>query len=133
MVKQLDPQGVAARRGDLQRHRGKYVVPGPNFIWSIDGYMKLVNYGIEVYAVMDAYSRKIIPAYVGLSSSRTAISVSKQSFTHLREGQRLPRNIRSDRGTETGMLAAAQYTFRKAEDPESSFAKCHLYGTSTTN
>ncbi|KAL6229678.1 hypothetical protein BDW75DRAFT_235014 [Aspergillus navahoensis] len=30
---------------------------GPNFIWSIDGYLKLAPYGIEIYAAIDAYSR----------------------------------------------------------------------------
>lgn len=76
-VKQLDPDGVYRRANDLQRHRGEYIVPGPNWLWSIDGHCKLNFYGIEIYAAIDAYSRYIIWIYVGISS-RTAVSVLRQ-------------------------------------------------------
>jgi hypothetical protein len=50
---------AAERRGlqDLQQERCVYVVPGSNYVWSMDGYLKLAPYGIEVYAAIDAYSR----------------------------------------------------------------------------
>ena len=53
------------------------MVPGPNFLWSIDGYMKLQLYGIEIYAGIDAYSQYIIWIYVGITA-RTEVSVLKQ-------------------------------------------------------
>jgi hypothetical protein len=34
-----------------------YCVPGPNYIWSVDGHMKLELFGTEIYAGVDAYSR----------------------------------------------------------------------------
>ncbi|OJJ07710.1 hypothetical protein ASPVEDRAFT_46950 [Aspergillus versicolor CBS 583.65] len=77
MYRELAPMAVHQRWQDLQRHRGAYFTPGPNFIWSIDGYLKLAPYGIEIYAAIDAYSRYIIWIYVGISS-RTAVSVLRQ-------------------------------------------------------
>ncbi|KAH8725979.1 hypothetical protein GQ44DRAFT_759030 [Phaeosphaeriaceae sp. PMI808] len=41
------------------RRRGEYIVPGPNWVWSIDGHEKLKPYGIQIYACIDAYSRYI--------------------------------------------------------------------------
>lgn len=59
------------RIADLQRKRGAYVSPGPNHVWHMDGYLKLVNYGIEMYAAIDGYSRFILWIYIGVSA-RTA-------------------------------------------------------------
>ena len=52
------------RLHDLQQRQGAYIVRGPDFIWSIDGYMKLEPFGIEIYAGIDAYSGMIIWCYV---------------------------------------------------------------------
>lgn len=58
IVKQLDPIGVMERTFNLfTSPRGNYRTPGPNFVWSIDGHLKLQMYGIEIYAAIDAYSR----------------------------------------------------------------------------
>jgi hypothetical protein len=73
----LNPEGVERRRRDVQRRRGEYIVPGPNFIWSVDGHNKLKEYGIEIYAGIDAYSRYVTWIYVGVSSG-TSISVVQQ-------------------------------------------------------
>ena len=43
----------------------------------MDRYLKLAPYGIEIYAVIDAYSRYILWVYVGITS-RTAVSVLRQ-------------------------------------------------------
>ena len=60
IMKELDPNGVANRRLFLSSSpRGGYFVPGPNFVWSIDGHHKLSMYGIEIYAGIDAYSRYV--------------------------------------------------------------------------
>ena len=54
----LDPAGIASRPFALQRiPRGTYHVPGPDFVLSVDGHHKMSEYGIEVYAGIDGYSR----------------------------------------------------------------------------
>ena len=60
IIKELDSNSVANRRLFLSSspHDG-YFVPGPNFVWSLDGHHKLSMYGIEIYAGIDAYSRYV--------------------------------------------------------------------------
>jgi hypothetical protein len=54
-LKLQDPTGTKTRKPEAKRKRRlEYIVPGPNFLWSIDGHDKLANYGIEIYAAIDA-------------------------------------------------------------------------------
>lgn len=116
----------------MQRDRGAYIVPGPNFVWSIDGHLKLEAFGFEIYAGVDAYSRYIIWVYVGITA-RTAVSVLRQFLDVVKEIQRQPRIIRSDRGTETVLLAEGHHRLLRAHDPEISLKDCYFYGPSTKN
>jgi len=60
ILKSIDPVGVTSRHLLLTtRPQDAYRVPGPNFVWSIDGYHKLSMYGIEIYAGIDAFSREV--------------------------------------------------------------------------
>jgi hypothetical protein len=77
-LQQLDPEGTAKRHPKARKvPKAEYIVPGPNYLWSLDGHDKFRNYGIEIYGAIDAYSRRIIWLYVG-NSNRTKISVVKQ-------------------------------------------------------
>ena len=76
ILKEVDPYCVALRCRDMLRKRGSYIVAGPNYVWSIDGHIKLRQYGIEIYGSIDAYSRYIPWIYVGVSVA-TAVSVAK--------------------------------------------------------
>jgi len=126
------PDAVLRRRRDLQRKRGAYIVQGPNEIWAVDGYMKLQPYGIEVYASIDAYSRYIIWIYVGISA-RTQVSVVRQYLDTVKTVQTVPKRVRSDHGTETGLLGGAQCQLVQAHDPSVQAEDCYIYGTSTEN
>lgn len=128
----VNPEGIDRRRRELQRHRGEYVVPGPNFIWSIDGYDKLKPYGIEIYACIDAYSRFIVWIYIGTSNA-TQLSCVRQFLDTLEEMEQQPRFVRSDRGTETPRLANLHFELQQAVEPNLRFEDCYLYGTSTAN
>ena len=58
ILRELDPVGVQQRPFSMQRTpHGTYQVPGVNYVWSVDGHHKLSEYGIEIYAGIDAYSR----------------------------------------------------------------------------
>lgn len=116
----------------MQRHKGEYIVPGPNYLWSIDGYAKLNAWGIEIYAAIDAYSRKIIWIYVGISA-RTAVSVLRQYLDTLENEKIHPCILRSDRGGETPLIASAHHEFVKKHDNTVAFKHCYYYGTSTKN
>ena len=126
------PEAVEARKAGFQSQRGEFIVPGPNFMWSVDGHDKLSPYGIQIYAGIDAYSRFIIWIYVGISA-RTAISVGQQYLTAIEHQKQQPQFVRSDRGGETTLMAAAHHQLRTSYEPNISFDKCYLYGTSVLN
>ena len=132
----MDPDGVSARTSQLNRRRKDFIVPGPNWMWSLDGYCKFDFVGIEIYAAIDAYSRNVLWAYCGISA-RTEISVMRQYCDMLRGGSRMPQFLRTDHGSETPLLAATHYELSNsvrtntAEDIE--FRDCYLFGTSTAN
>jgi hypothetical protein len=97
--------------------------------------MKLEPYGIEIYAGIDAYSRMIIWCYIGITA-RTAVSVVHQYLTAARTIKRVPKILRSDRGTETVLIAGAHYKLHQLENPDSpdiTLPDCYIYGTSTEN
>ena len=55
----VDSEGVEQR----SRHRLKrrlYSVPGPNYLWHLDGYDKLKRYGFAIHACVDGFSRFVI-------------------------------------------------------------------------
>ena len=55
----IDPEGVERRkRRRLKRRR--YVTPGPNFLWHVDGWDKLAPFGIFVHGAIDGFSRRIL-------------------------------------------------------------------------
>lgn len=56
-ARSVNPENIELRTRDMQRHKGEYIVQGPNQIWSVDGYLILEPYGIEIYGGIDAYSR----------------------------------------------------------------------------
>jgi hypothetical protein len=128
----LNPAAIDRRKRDLQRHRGQFIVPGPNWLWSIDGYDKLKPYGIEIYACIDAYSRYIVWLYIGISNA-TQQSCLRQYLETIKDLKRQPRFIRSDRGAETVQLANAHFNLQADQQPDLQFQDCYLYSTSTTN
>jgi transposase InsO family protein len=107
------------------------MVKGPNRIWSIDGHDKLSAYGFQIYGIIDAYSRKILGVFVGLSN-RTQIAVLKYYINTI-ENYGVPKAVRADKGAETLLAAAAQFAFRRAQKPSIVLEKVWAYGTSTKN
>jgi transposase InsO family protein len=105
----LDAYGVTSRTPGMRKKRqDNYVVPGPNWLWCLDGHDKLSRFGIEIYACIDAFSRKIIWFFVG-SSNRTQVSVLRQYLNTIKAIGYCPNFLRSDRGRETPIMADAHY------------------------
>jgi hypothetical protein len=125
-------EAVDRRKRDMQQHEGQHIVPGPNFIWSIDGYDKLKPYGIEIYACIDGYSRYIVWIHIGISNA-TAVSCLRQFIDCIEGTKKQPRFVRSGRGGETAMLADAHYQLQQDIEPDLCIQDCYLYGTSTAN
>jgi len=135
ILKQLDPEGIQKRQPSFRRNRdrtGRLEVPGPNYMWCVDGHLKFREYGIGIYAMIDAYSRYVVAVFVGTSVT-TAVSVVKQMVDALESTGIRPEFFRSDRGSETMLLANAQLQFKQFEDPDATIDSCYRYGTSKSN
>ena len=91
-----------------RKRQENYIVPGPDWLWCLDGHDKLARYGIKIYSSVDAYLRKIIWFYIGVSN-RTQVSVLYQYLHTIKTLGYYPNYLRTDRGRETPMMADAYY------------------------
>jgi hypothetical protein len=102
-------------------------------MWSIDAHLKLSFWGIEVYAAIDTYSRYIIWIYVGVSAT-TAVSTARQFLDTIEEIGFIPQIVRSDRGSETSLIADIQWTLsRQRHQSDIPLSDCYKFGTSKEN
>lgn len=127
--------GLQRRTTDLNCKHGEYIVPGPNYIWSIDRHDKLAHWGFQIYGCIDAYSRCILWLYVGISN-RTSQSVLRQYLRTCGAYGYQPRIVRSDRGTETDLMAEVHFAFArlaKGDEINFKFVDTWFHGTSTGN
>ncbi|KAM4064614.1 hypothetical protein HRG_012745 [Hirsutella rhossiliensis] len=74
------PENVRERWGRTRYTRRDFSIHGPDWVWSIDGYDKLKNWGFEIYAGIDA----------------TSWNVAKQYLHVLNQRHAMPRILRSD-------------------------------------
>jgi hypothetical protein len=139
----FDPEGVTRRVPGLRKKRlENYITAGPDHLWCLDGHDKLAQYGIEIYAAVDAYSRKIIWHYCGCSN-RTQLSILNQYLQAVKARGVCPSFIRTDKGTETILLADAHFSLYieaalEENWPDEEYATvrindCYVYGPSTRN
>lgn len=89
-------------------------------------------FGFPIHAGVDGYSRKIL--WLEVVRSNNLPNIPAQLYLNsVKELKGCPIIVRTDCGTENGMLAAMQCYFRS--DGTDSFAgeRAHQYGTSTRN
>ncbi|OXV09814.1 hypothetical protein Egran_02423 [Elaphomyces granulatus] len=102
----LCPQGSNEIHPLLQpnalKSGNEYITP-PDWLWCCDGHDKFRNFGIEIYACVDAYSRRIQWCYVG-NSNRRDVSILRQVVAMFQKYGHCPRFFRSDRGKEVLLL-----------------------------
>ncbi|KAF3912624.1 hypothetical protein ABW20_dc0101605 [Dactylellina cionopaga] len=128
-----DPVGTRRRKHALHRKRGQYITRGPNQTWSADGYDKLAQFGFQIYAIIDAFSRYLIHVFVGVSN-RTMISALTYYLQAVKHLGFMPLLLRTDKGSETLMMAEAQVILRRIAAGEPlSVRECHCFGPSTKN
>ena len=101
---QIDPEGVEHRRwGVLVRRR--FRCPGPDHIWSADGHDKLQKWGIRIYGFIDAWSRRILGLFVHVTNHNPR-HINLYYLEMVRKCGGFPQYLHTDRGTETGDMAA---------------------------
>ncbi|POR31425.1 Uncharacterized protein TPAR_08364 [Tolypocladium paradoxum] len=133
------PHPLSERMTSWYNRRAGWTTPGPDFIWSLDGYDKLKKWGIEIYAGIDAYSRMIVWFYVGVSSG-TQRSILGQYINVLEERGKMPLIVRTDHGRETFMAAGAHYVLSQGRiivqdgiRQDVQLRDCWVFGKSTKN
>jgi hypothetical protein len=108
-LRTLNPEDTAAQTPGLRRARIKnYITDDPNQLWCLDGHDKISQYYIQIYAAVNAYSRKVLWIYCG-TANRAKYSILYQYLQTVQLLGRCPRYIRRDKGSKTNAVAAAQF------------------------
>ena len=130
VVKELDPEGVLSRRKKRLRRRC-YSVPGPDFLWNIDGYDKLKPYGVSRHGCIHGFSLQIIWLKVA-PSNKNPSTIASYYYSAVREMGGVPTRIRSD-DMENSIIETIQIFVRSAHDDEFAGIESFLKGTSPAN
>lgn len=123
-LQEMDPEGYERRRrGELKRRA--YTNPGPNYYWHIDGYNKLKPDRFAIHGCIDGYSQKVIWLRLDRTNNNPVV-IARYYMDAVKEYGGCPQKLRSDCGTENGLVAAAQCFFIGSD-------LAHIYGTSPHN
>jgi hypothetical protein len=134
LQQKLDPDGVASRFQGIVTRR-TYRSSGPNDVWAFDGHDKLKPFGIAIYGGVDAWSRKIVLLKVHTTNNDPR-HVGYWFLQCCREAGGIPLKITTDRGSETGKMAAHQiglYMAAKQCDLATAKTTAHKWVKSTRN
>jgi hypothetical protein len=132
ILKHMDPDGVEMRRQRRLRRRS-YRVPGPNYIWHVDGWDKLKQYGFPVHGCIDGYSRRIIWLQVA-STNNDPYVICRYFADTVGEMKAVPKIVRADRGTENVHIETMQTFLRSAHHDNRALQNTtFMYGRSTAN
>lgn len=127
----VDSPGVDARRKRRLRRR-TYLCPGPNSVWHIDGYDKLKPFGICIHGAIDGFSRHMIWIHAWNTNNNPRI-VAGYFIKAAKQKNGIPERIRSDCGTENGLIEKIQVLLRSDHDDRYAGDRSYIYGTSTLN
>ena len=124
LMREMDPEGCERRKSKSFKRRS-YFSSGPNYTWHVDGYDKLKPYGFPIHGCIDGWSRKIMWLKVTKSNNHPDI-IASFFLNCVEELGGCPVKLRTDCGTENGVMAAMQCTFQQSAD-------AHKYGSSPAN
>ena len=110
ILKQLDPNGVEARRKKRLRRR-RFFSPGPNHCWCIDGHDKLKPYGFSIHGCICAFSRRILWLEVS-SSNKLPEVIAEYYLNTVSQLKCIPHKITADDGTEHALIQPMQIYLR---------------------
>lgn len=131
LLKILDPEGIANRYGNKLRRR-RYISPGPNFMWHLDGYDKLKQFGFAIHGCIDGFSRKIMWLEVATTNNDPAITAHYYLKT-VKQLKFLPTVIRCDKGSENSLIGELQTCMRKIHTDKFAGEKSFIQGKSVKN
>lgn len=139
LMTEMDIEGLADRRPGFKKKKKKqnFLSKGSNWVLSVDGHDKLMGYQnntfpIAVYGCVDTASRKILWLKVWTTNSKPEL-IGRWYLEHLYQTRKIPRYLRMDKGTETGVMATIQCFLRRNDDDLDEPANSVIYGPSTSN
>lgn len=126
-----DPEGVADRLAHRLRRR-EYKSPGPNFIWHLDGYDKLKQFGFPIHGCVCGFARKVI--WLKVSDTNNDPRVTAHYFlTTVKKLGFVPTIIRSDGGKENTIIQSLQIALRQKHSDRLSGVNSFITGKSVHN
>ncbi|XP_055025013.2 uncharacterized protein [Misgurnus anguillicaudatus] len=131
LLRELNPVGCE-RRSRRRFVRRTYYSMGPNYLWHADGYDKLKPFGLAISGCIDGFSRKVLWLVCGPTNNNPSV-IAANYLSCVRSLGLVPMRLRTDCGTENGIMAAIQCTLRHQHTDHFSGASSHMYGTSTSN
>lgn len=94
----IDPEGIILISMQLNLvNRRRYFVPGPLFLWHLDGNHKLIRWGFVIHGCIDGYSRRIM--FLKASTNNLANTVFNL-FIEAVDRFGLPQRVWGDQGVE---------------------------------
>ncbi|XP_076850597.1 uncharacterized protein LOC143500366 [Brachyhypopomus gauderio] len=120
---------MRARRRFVRR---TYYSMGPNYIWHSDGYDKLKPFGLAISGCIDGFSRKVLWLVCGPTNNNPSV-IARNFLSCAQKLGVVPMRLRTDCGTENGLMAAVQCTLRHQHTDYYSGVSSHVYGSSTSN
>ena len=131
ILKELDPEGCEARKAHKLQRR-EYLNPGPNFTWHADGYDKLKQFGFPIHGCIDGFSRRIMWLEIVRTNNDPRV-IGELFLDCVKSLNGCPTVLRTDKGTENGLMASAQCYLRRNHRDHHNELKAHRYGSSHSN
>ncbi|XP_028409487.1 uncharacterized protein LOC114532100 [Dendronephthya gigantea] len=131
ILSELDPEGSRLRKAHRLQRR-EYLNPGPNYSWHADGYDKLKQFGFPIHGCIDGFSRRIMWLEIVRTNNNPHV-VGKLFLDCIKEQRSCPTVLRTDKGTENGIMATAQCFLRRNHVDGQRGTNAHRYGSSHTN
>ncbi|CAD6216225.1 GSCOCG00011298001-RA-CDS, partial [Cotesia congregata] len=131
ILKIVDPIGVANRFGNKLRRR-QYLSPGPNFLWHLDGYDKLKQFGFAIHGCIDGFSRKILWLEVATTNNDPAVTAHYFLKT-VKQLEFLPTIIRCDKGSKNQLIGLLQTCLRSKHSDKLAGNGSFIQGKSVQN
>lgn len=128
---ELDPEGSNLRRAHRLKRRA-YLNPGPNHCWHSDGYDKLKPFGFPIHGCIDGFSRRVIWLKVTQTNNDPKV-IGSFFLESVEQVEGCPTVLRTDRGTENGLMATSQCFLRRNDQDPLSGINAHRYGSSHSN
>ncbi|KAL2098347.1 hypothetical protein ACEWY4_007554 [Coilia grayii] len=131
LLRELNPRGcqMRAHRRFIRR---TYHSMGPNYVWHADGYDKLKPFGLAISGCIDGFSRKLLWLKCGPTNNNPTV-IAHYFLSCVRNLNAVPMRLRTDCGTENGIMAAVQCTLRHHHVDHYSGESSHMFGSSMTN